>query len=286
MSRNLADLKAECSSLNLIVIQSGKKEAKSDYESALREFYWQRDHAGALMAEQIEPMLARNLKDVEPELAKAMLADGSGWVAQEKINGCRLTVNIRNPNQGRINWCLSRNLSDETYRLNELHDQMPHYRDLYLGDEWEGTVVDGEVLMPVPVVDTGILGGKGVVTVDILQATAAVMNSGADKSVKLQEHFGKLALHAFDCLRFKGRDIRQLPYVVLTKDGQVDQTKESRYGYLMQVVARFIEVMGEMPCQHCLGITRVEEPEVLPTTTDGPELPEVFQDSFDDILNG
>lgn len=275
MSRNLADLKEECKLHGLTVKQSGKREAKSDYEEALRTHYWTlhcQSVTGdqAVMPEQIEPMLARNIKDLELADAEKMWQDGNQWVAQNKINGARCVLHVRNPMAGRINHATSRRISDETYRLNELHDVVPHYRDLYLGDEWEDTIIDGELLMPTPVVDTRIVDRKGVETADILQATASVMNCDPAKSVLIQEKYGKLVLHAFDCLRFKGKDIRNLPYV-------------QRYEYLAKVVARVTEVMGELPCSCgvCGGTWRSTN---VTKVTSSPSS-NITQDDFFNLLN-
>lgn len=278
MSRNLADLKLECEARGLVVTQTGKREAKSDYETALRDHYWNESNPGEEMPEQIHPMLARNVKDVEPELKEKMLVDGGQFVVQEKINGCRCLMKIRNPAKGRINHLTSRRLSDETYRFNELHDKMPHYRDLELGDEWEDTIIDGEVLAPCHVIDTRIVDGKGQLTVDILQATAATMNCDPEKSVKIQANYGKLVLHVFDCIRFKGKDIRKLPYAIM-KDGELDMAKPSRFMYAAQVVEAFVAKMGHLPCEHCDG--EHERSEVAPV-----DLPGVEQENFLDILNG
>lgn len=279
MTRNLADLKIECEAHGIVVKQSGKREAKSDYEIALRDFYWSKTNTGKEMPEQIAPMLARNVKDVDPSLKEEMLADNGQYVIQEKINGCRCLMKIRNPTKGRINHLTSRRLSDETYRYNELHDKMPHYRDLDLGDEWEDTVIDGEVLAPCHVIDTRIVDGKGQLTVDILQATAATMNCDPEKSIKIQEQYGKLVLHVFDCLRFKGQDVRKLPYVVMTKDGQVDLNKPSRYLYALKVVSAVETKLGVLPCQHCDGEIHTEEQ--VPVNLPGAE-----QENFLDILTG
>lgn len=276
MSRNLADLVAEASSLGLQVKQSGKRESKGDYEVALRDHYWNRDHAGEELPEQILPMLARNSKDLPQAEVDEMFRDGSKWVAQEKINGCRCMIKIRNPSKGRINHATSRRLSDETYRLNELHDKLPHYRDMNMGDEWEDTVIDGEILSPVPVVDTTVVDGKGVKTLDILQATAAMLNCDPEKSRILQNLHGKLVLHAFDCLRFKGKDLRNLPYVVLGKD---DQVVGGRYFYLQQAVVRVQEVLGALPCQHCEGVRRVV-PDKKPAVDVAPVASKEFNHLF------
>jgi ATP-dependent DNA ligase len=242
---------------------------------------WNTAHPGEEMPEQILPMLARKCSDLEQSQVDKMLADDSGWVEQEKLNGCRSLTKFRRPSQGRINHILSRRVSDETYRQSEIHDVMPHYRDLDLGPEWENTILDGEVLAPVPVVDTTIVDGKGVKTLDILQATAAVLNCDPAKSVAIQARFGKLVIHAFDCLRFQGRDIRDLPYVVLTKDQlAVDRTKESRFLYTEQVVNRVLEVMGApLPCAHCEGVRFVKPP--APPKV---EMPGAEQEDFLDLL--
>lgn len=231
MSRNIADLKNECDGHGLTVAPAGKKMAKSDYETALRDFYWQRDHAGEVMADQISPMLARNAKDLSAAEQAQLLTDGSGFVAQVKINGCRAIMRFRNPSAGRINHLTSRRISDETYRYNELHDVMPHYRDLDLGTEWEDTVIDGEVLMCRAVVNT-----EGVVTKNILQATAATLNCGVEKSLRIQAAHGKLVLHVFDLLRYKGKDVRHLGYV-------------QRYRLLTEVATRVQQVLGDLPCE-------------------------------------
>lgn len=232
MARSLAELKSLCKQACLTVIQSGNREAKSDFELALRDHIWAKINPGQEMPEQFEPMLARNSKDVTDEEREEMLRDGSEWVAQEKINGCRCVLKIR---ANGINHLISRRISDETYRKNELHDQLPHYRDMDLGPEWDNTVVDGEILSSVAVVDTG-----SVVTADILQATAATLNCAPEKSVHIQERFGKMVLHAFDLLRFKGRDVTHLPYY----DRKDPLNPKTRYGLLIQVVARVEEVMG------------------------------------------
>jgi len=276
MTRNLADLKLECSVQEITATQAGNREAKSDYETALRDFYWQRDHKGEEMPEQILPMLARNVKDVDDNLREEMLADGGRWVSQEKINGCRAIIKFRH---GKPNHITSRRLSDEHYRLNELHDKMPHYRDIELGAEWDDTVIDGEVLMPVHVVDTRIFDGKGQVTVDILQATAATMNCDPVKSIAIQDKYGKLVLHVFDCLRYRGHDIRELPYAVYDCDGLLDLTVESRFLYAMKTVEAVVETIGLLPCEHCTG----ERPESLPDVEDAPQCE---QDNFMDLLAG
>lgn len=278
MSRNLADLQKECAANGIGPAASDcKRVSKESYMDALRDFYWNRDHVGETMPEQIEPMLARNTKDLPKEELESMLCDGSQWVGQEKINGCRVMLRF---NHGGINHLTSRNRSDETYRMNELHNQMPHYRDLALGAEWSDTVIDGEILSSVAVVDTSIVDGKGVKTLDILQATAAIMNSGVEKAIILQEKFGKLLFFAFDILRFKGKDIRNLPYLVLTKDGEVDANAECRWNYLVKVVGRVHAVAPELDYSNW-------EPALPQHVVEEEVEPLVVQENvFDELMSG
>jgi len=278
MSRNLADLQKECASLNIEVDMTGcKKASKALYENALRDFYWTRDHSGEGMPEQIVTMLARNSKNLPKEEVASMMADGSEWVGQEKINGCRAVIRFRS---GGINHVTSRNRSDEHYRYNELHGRLPHYRDIDLGEGWDDTILDGEIISSVAVVDTSVFDGKGVKTLDILQATAALLNCGEEKSVALQEKFGKLIFCAFDCLRFMGKDVRDLPYVVLDANGDIDLHCESRYRCAILIVERLIEVAPDMDYSQW-------EPE-LPKHDDSP-LPEpavIQEDAFAELMDG
>lgn len=214
MARNLADLKAECIANGLAVVQSGKREAKSDYESALRKFYWEKEHPGLPLLNQHQPMLARNAKDLTEDEQSHMWRDNGSWVAQEKLDGCRCILQI-NPSVNPFrkatevrNELTSRRMSDQTYRLNELTDKLAFYRDFPFPPEWYGAVVDGEVIMPVAEVNTG-----DTTTKNVLQATAATLNSAPDKANDIQRRHGVMRFQAFDLLSTKGGvDIRNYPY--------------------------------------------------------------------------
>jgi hypothetical protein len=214
MSRNLSDLKAECVELGLAVNRSGKREAKSDYETVLRQYYWRQEYGDKPLPAQYEPMLARNEKDLSATEAGPLWADNSRYVAQRKINGCRGILQV-NPTQnpyrknGELrNEATSRRMSDATYRLAELTDNLPFYRDFPFLAKWQGAVVDGEFQMPVAEVNTGDTITKG-----ILQATVATLNCSPEKSADIQKRHGTMRFYVFDMLKGEdGEDLRGLSY--------------------------------------------------------------------------
>lgn len=199
--RNLAELKAECVKNAIIVTRAGKREAKSDYEQALRNFYWKRDYPGHKMPPQLHPMLARNLKDVDKELADLMWAS-SRYIAQEKIDGCRLLMFMTETG----NMFTSRRISDKTYRYSENTEQVPHLSNLVI-PSLAGTVIDGEVVSPKARVDTG-----KTITLNGLQATVALLALNPVDSARVQRvQDCQLVFKVFDILQHEGKDVTGLP---------------------------------------------------------------------------
>jgi ATP-dependent DNA ligase len=204
MSRNLEDLRQECSENNLTVKQSGKRESKDDYIPVLRDFYWDRDHSGESMLPQYLPMLAHQTKGLDDEAVDLL------WrtcAVQEKINGCRGLLHI-NPFRDGKNHLQSRRISDKTYRLNENTDNAPHLRDAKGLVNLTDTVFDGELQSPQACIDTG-----DTVTKNVLQATVAMLNCSPEKSVAIQEKFGKLKYIVYDILFHNGKDVRNNAYI-------------------------------------------------------------------------
>lgn len=199
--RNLSELKSECVKNGITVVRSGKREAKADYEKALAAFYWKRDHGDEPMPPQLHPMLARNLKDLE-ESEREFIWESANWIGQVKIDGCRLLMFF-----GQMeNYFTSRRLSDRTYRYAENTAQVPHLSSLII-PELNGTVIDGEVVSPRAVVNTG-----KTTTLNGLQATVALLALNPIDSVRVQkEQDCQLEFHVFDILRFAGDDVTRLP---------------------------------------------------------------------------
>lgn len=159
---------------------------------------------------QIEVMNARNFEDEHEGVQEQdLLLMGSCWVAEPKLDGVHFKLHIFNPAKGRPNRLDSRRKSDLTFHFSEKTDNFPHLRDMQLPDEWEGTVLDGEILMNVETLDTGATQTEGTLT-----ASAVVANAGPEVSVRIQQKYGWAEFRAFDLLFYKGRDVRQEPYHV------------------------------------------------------------------------
>lgn len=200
--RNLADLKSECAKNNVIVVRSGKREAKADYEKALAKYFWKRDHDDEQMPPQLHPMLARNLKDLT-DAERDFMWSSARWVVQEKVDGCRLLMFLGEMG----NHFTSRRLSDRTYRYAENTAQVPHLSSLVV-PVLNGTVLDGEVISPKASIDTG-----KTVTLNGLQATVALLALNPADSARVQrEQNCQLIFKVFDVLYWKGQDNMRQPY--------------------------------------------------------------------------
>ena len=111
----------------------------------------------------------------------------SDWVAEPKLDGSRYMLYL--DEDGAVHLYSRRDFPRIDKALN-----LPHVAKRYAG--LEGTVLDGEVLAN----DAEKLGD-----------TTGIMNSLPAKAVARQETEGKLVYHVFDCLFWKGNDIRQKP---------------------------------------------------------------------------
>lgn len=150
--------------------------------------------------EQLPPMLARAFKNVKPDHMKPVILSSDNWIVTTKYDGARITGYFR----GDQVFYLTRNKSKATGLYVDKTRHLPHLQPNL--PELSGTVFDGELLYMGGELDTG-----SVVTRNQLNATVALMNSDAEKSIRLQEAQGRLVLVIFDVLVWKGQDIRDLP---------------------------------------------------------------------------
>jgi ATP-dependent DNA ligase len=198
MSRKLADLQKECVQMGIVVpLPTRGRVTKSAYEVALRDFYWNRDHSGEIMLDQIEPQLAENIKDMSDE-EKQGIYNSKLYFAQEKLDGCRFICHIKD---GKVRFT-SRRLSDKDYRFSEKTANFPFQMDVIskMLPNWNNTKLDGEMKFPVAVIDTGAVQTQGE-----LQATVAVCNSGPDIALKIQIQYGPIIYHIFNVIESEGR---------------------------------------------------------------------------------
>jgi ATP-dependent DNA ligase len=116
-------------------------------------------------------------------------------VAETKMDGSRYVLYLGgcDPYERQEgNALLSRRVSVKDGKHVDRTDNVPHFTHIdYEG--LEGTVLDGEVMSS-----------------DFLK-TNSIMNSGPALAVAKQMEKGKLNYHVFDCMAFRGEDIRSLP---------------------------------------------------------------------------
>jgi len=199
MLPNLVVLEKKCASLGLTVSPKGKKLAKQDCVDVLRQHFLP---AGGLPYQEMAPMLCFaewNLKESEQK----DMWEGPDWVAQVKMNGCRLVIHfVKDVGV----FAHSRTVSVKTYRYEEATDQLliSSFKPAF------SATVDAEVMIEKPV-DTRPYTAKGQITKSSLHSTTAVMALKPENSRKLQvEQDAPLQFHIFDVMRWEGQDLRGL----------------------------------------------------------------------------
>lgn len=146
--KSLAALQALCLDL-AITVKPTTRPSKEPYVEALRQYFWQQDHPGVPLSEQIEPMLLADWRDLNEAEATAIEAKDSGWCIQEKKDGVRALLHVTKDGI-RIT---GRTFSEVNFRLSEFQDNLPHLADGL--EALVGTILDGELVCPADVVDTG-----------------------------------------------------------------------------------------------------------------------------------
>lgn len=206
MTENLSELKIKCQELGLTVVQTGKRESKVDYVDVLRNYYLIRDYGcGHLPYEEIEPMKCFAIWNLKEEEEKEIWQDGNGWVAQEKLNGCRMILHFV---KGVGVFAHSRTVSEQTYRYTELtetllfHEFVPAFE----------AIVDCEAIVDKPIDTSKYTDGKGGETKSSLHSTSAIFHLRPENARKLQEEQNApLILKTFDIIRWNGRDLQAQP---------------------------------------------------------------------------
>ena len=138
---------------------------------------------------QINPMLAGKVSEEKLEL----LWEDDNWVAEEKFDGSRYIMQIREGG----NILTSRRNSVKTGQNVDKTGNVPHitgikYPELY------GTVIDGEITAP----------NKDFTNV------LKIMGSLPEKAIEVQKEIGKAEYWVFDILYYKGRDVQKEPYQI------------------------------------------------------------------------
>ena len=133
-------------------------------------------------------------KQIEPQPARGeeypdLWLDNNGWWAEQKFDGDRRIAQFT---EQRVRFTGRRIGIDGKYV--EKTDNLPHLNTPI--PALVGTVLDGE-----------IVAGAGTTSKDV----TSIMGSLPDKAIKKQAERGWLTYVVFDCLEFKGKDIRNKP---------------------------------------------------------------------------
>ncbi len=197
--KNLANLQAECAALGIQVEAKGRA-SKEPYIAALRNFHWRKDHPHEPLPAQVMPMLLGSWEDLDEAEAEVIENDHHAWIVQPKMDGVRALLHVEE-NRVRIT---SRSVSEVTYRLSKLQDNLPH---LCTGlSNLTGTILDGELVCPVSNLDTG-----STITGTSLQATMAILATSPENSRRVQEaQDAHVRFHVFDILRYGGQEVTHL----------------------------------------------------------------------------
>ena len=141
--------------------------------------------------EQIEVQLAKEFRELPEELW-----EDDKYIAEQKINGARLVMHVSETG----NRFTGRNKSRVTGLYAEKTDNLPDLRDL-VAPSLAGTILDGEV------VAKGAMETRAGKKAKQLGSTTGMLNVDSSKVSR-----GWADYVVFDILKYKGRDVRSLPW--------------------------------------------------------------------------
>lgn len=137
----------------------------------------------------LEPMTAQELSE---DKLTSFLKD-TKVIAEQKFDGHRGIIYFTSKG----NRIFSRRISKQTGWFAENTDQMPHIRDIKVPEQFMGTVIDGEILLPL----------KHCTCRDVQSVTGAL----PETAIENQLNRGFAYLSAFDILYYKGLNIQRMP---------------------------------------------------------------------------
>lgn len=204
-ARSLTELQNEVKELGL-PLPSGSYGRK-ELENILKQYYWEKEHPGQPLPEFIQPMLLRNVRDLEEEEVEKMWQNPDFYV-EKKRDGVRCVGYLGAEG---VNDFRTRTISVKTFAPESMSNAL-FWLDVDMS-EYAGTVVDGEVISVKKNIDTSKFtkGGKGGVTNNVLQAALALIS--IENTRAAQEANGMpLRYVIFDVMKFKGKPVLKLPY--------------------------------------------------------------------------
>ncbi len=137
----------------------------------------------------LEPMTAQELSE---DKLTTFLKENK-VIAEQKFDGHRGLIYFTSKG----NRVFSRRVSKQTGWFAENTDQMPHIRDIKVPEHYIGTVIDGEILLPL----------KNCTCRDVQSVTGAL----PETAIENQLNRGFAYLSAFDILYYRGLNIQRMP---------------------------------------------------------------------------
>lgn len=219
VQRRLGELQKECEKLGIVVTSGAKRVGKREYVHALRDYYLQKNYGDKIPwhLQQIikleTPMLCFRFKEM-PEDWQEQVWDDVNWIAEDKINGCRMLI-IYHKDEG-IHF-YSRNISVKDYLPVEYDNiWLPRFDPNKLTELGVTSfILDTEVLCPQTKVDTTIsrLSSGGVITETNLAATTALLAMNKEDSLMIQkDNQIEFDFFSFHILELNGHDFQQTPW--------------------------------------------------------------------------
>jgi len=197
--KKLSELIEECREKG-IPVPDDAIVSKEDLIRRLANHHLERNPTDVPPLEQVSPQLARDITEL-PEKEREEVLKSDRFACGEKKNGIRGILHIR-PEGNRFT---SRNRCSDTYLLNELTDNVPHFKGLNL-KEFEGSIFDGELYLPIEYFRLGVFANA-------LEATTALLHCAPGKATQFQESTDqRIHYHIFDALRANGQDLTALSF--------------------------------------------------------------------------
>jgi ATP-dependent DNA ligase len=197
--KKLCELIKECREKGILV-PDDEKVSKEDLIRKLANHHLEQNPTDVPPLEQVSPQLARGITEL-PEKEREEVLKSDRFACGEKKNGIRGFLHIR-PEGNRFT---SRNRCANTYLLNELTENVQHFKRLNL-KEFEGSIFDGELYLPSEFFRLDVF-------TNALEATTALLNCTPEKAMQFQESTDqRIHYHIFDALRANGEDITSLSF--------------------------------------------------------------------------
>jgi len=178
------------------------------YETRLREHIPQHifHENESLPFETLRPQKGISFWDQNEARQKEIL-ESKDWIADPKLDGARALLYFYNEQV----YLISSRISKKTGTYSDRSKNFPQITEQgnsFQMKELNGTILDGEVYIN----KKGFITGAGK-TDSTLNETIACMNASPKTAVRLQGVNNAWAtFFVFDCLKFKGEDIREKPY--------------------------------------------------------------------------